>query len=84
MTTVSSKIHQLFTENNWTWLIAGKLQVPTVDDIKKTLDGMQKHLYDEPVDTQMELGRLIAQRNQDGSIAVYTYLEDYDGSKQNS
>ncbi len=77
-------IFNQFVKNSWTWKIAGELNIPTLDDIKKTLDAMKKRLYDEPNGSQMELGRLIMIKDDTNIHSVYMYVGDYEGENDDN
>lgn len=73
---VAEKIHDWFKTNKWTWKISGESVEPGLDDIEKMLDEAAKTLYDEPVGTQLEVGRLIVKKLHRGH-EVYIFVDEY-------
>ena len=70
------RLQKLFSEYNYQWNISGELKVPTQDDIKLTLDRTVERLYTEPTGTQLEVGRLIVRKMDEGH-EVYLHMGDY-------
>jgi hypothetical protein len=75
-TELAETIYHLFIERGYRWKIGGIEQVPTPEDIDKTIDRAKKTLYAEPVPSQMELGRLIVRHWSPGKFDVYLHLGD--------
>lgn len=72
----AKKLYDLFIKLGYRWRIGGILQVPTADDFDKTLDRAKKALYDEPVPSQMEAGRLIIRHHSQNKFDVYLQIGD--------
>lgn len=67
-----------FTRNGWTWnLKGGKTVIPSSDDIEAALDEAARLLYNEPMGTQLEVGRLIIKKQPRGHD-VYIYAGPYE------
>lgn len=74
---LESKIADWFAENGWTWnLKGGRTVVPTDSDVERALDEAVKQLYNEPVGTQLQVGRLIIEKKNQG-YDVYMYVGEY-------
>lgn len=76
--TLEEEIAQRFIENNWTWKVKEKGEIiPDSDDIQVALDEAARVLYNEPVGTQLEVGRLIIVKKHRGHD-VYLYVGPFD------
>lgn len=76
--TLEEEISDTFHRNEWTWNLKGKgLVVPSPDDVLAALDEAARVLYDEPVGTQIEVGRLIIQKRHNGHD-VYVYAGPFE------
>lgn len=74
---VTDEIARIFRKNGWTWNIKDKSSiVPDEDDIEAALDEAARVLYNEPVGTQLEVGRLIVQKKHNGHD-VYIFVGEY-------
>lgn len=74
---VEEEIARIFRKNGWTWNLKGKSSVvPDEDDITAALDEAARLLYDEPVGTQLEVGRLVIQKKHHGHD-VYLFVGEY-------
>lgn len=74
---IEDDLAALFREKGWKWSLRdNRFTVPTVDDIEAALDEAARLLYNEPVGTQLEVGRLIIKRLHDG-FDVYVYAGPY-------
>lgn len=72
------RITAMFVEHGWTWsLKGGRVQVPTAWDVERALDEAARVLYNEPVETQLEVGRLIIKKTTKGHD-VYMYVGPYE------
>lgn len=71
------KLHEMFIQLGYQWKIGGKMETPTPKDLEQTLDRAKVVLYDEPVPSQIEFGRLIIRRHTDNKFDVYLHLGDY-------
>lgn len=69
-------ISNWFKKNQWTWAIGGGMNVPTEQDIQDALDEAARLLYDEPVGTQLSVGRLIIEKTASGHD-VYMLAGEY-------
>lgn len=67
---------ELFNRLGYTWKIGGVLKIPTQDDLEKTLDKARQALYDEPVPSELEVGRLLIRRVQPDVYETYLYIGD--------
>lgn len=75
---LEDEIAETFTKNGWTWsLKGGRVVVPTSWDIEAALDEAARLLYNEPVGTQLEVGRLIIQKLPKGHD-VYIFAGSYE------
>lgn len=72
----ANRLYDLFIKYGYRWKIGGVLQIPTVDDFDKTIDRAKQELYDEPVPSQMEAGRLIIRHHTQGKFDVYIHIGD--------
>ena len=76
--TLEEELSEWFVRNNWTWhLKQGTDIVPSAEDIELALDEAARMLYNEPVGTQLEVGRLIIKKKHRG-FDVYVYAGPYD------
>lgn len=67
-----------FLKNGWTWhLKGGRNVVPSPDEIEAALDEAARLLYNEPVGTQLEVGRLIIKKQPRGHD-VYVFVGPYE------
>lgn len=74
---IENELAEIFERNGWTWnLKGGKTTIPNPDDIEAALDEAARLLYNEPVGTQLEVGRLIIKRLHNG-FDVYVYVGPY-------
>lgn len=64
----------LFAVRNFKWKINGKMVIPGREEIAQTLDRAKELLYDEPVPSQLEVGRLLIKRYADDKFDVYIRL----------
>jgi hypothetical protein len=71
------RLFRLFQQFGYSWKINGEDTVPSEDDLKKALDRAKELLYDEPVPSQLEVGRLIVRRWADHKFDVYLQLGTY-------
>lgn len=70
-------IAEWFDRHNWTWhLKGGRTVVPSDTDITQALDEAARQLYNEPVGTTLEVGRLIIRKKHQGHD-VYMYAGEY-------
>lgn len=68
---------QHFAQRAWTWnLKRGGTRVPTEEDFQDALDYAAQVLYDEPVGTMLEVGRLIIVKRTLGHD-VYAFFGPY-------
>lgn len=75
---LEDEIARMFKKNGWTWNLKGDTAVvPEPEDIEATLDEAAKVLYDEPVGTQLEVGRLIIHKKTLGHD-VYMYVGEFE------
>ena len=71
------EIARIFRKNGWTWNLRDKSSVvPDEDDIEAALDEAARMLYDEPVGSQLEVGRLIVKKKHQGHD-VYLFMGAY-------
>lgn len=69
---------EIFAREGWTWnLKGGVTRVPTEEDVEAALDEAARLLYNEPVGTQLEVGRLIIKKLPRGHD-VYVYAGPYE------
>jgi hypothetical protein len=77
MADVTDELARVFRKNGWTWNLKDRPSVvPDEDDIDAALDEAARLLYDEPVGTQLEVGRLIVKKKHRGHD-VYLYMGEY-------
>lgn len=74
MSSLAQQIEFQFVTHHWTWKIDGHDVVPNVDDIQSTLDRAKELLYDEPIPSQLEVGRLLIRRYADDKFDVYLHF----------
>jgi hypothetical protein len=75
---LEDELHAVFAKNEWTWNLKGNRKViPTAQDIEAALDEAARLLYNEPVGTQLEVGRLII-RKQPRGHDVYIFVGPYE------
>lgn len=69
---------QWFLDHEFFWSLKNGVQrIPDEDDIQAALDEAARVLYDEPVGTQLEVGRLIV-RKSERSHDVYVHAGTYE------
>ncbi len=75
---LEDELAQVFAKNGWTWNLKGnRTVVPNSFDIELALDEAARLLYNEPVGTQLEVGRLIIKKLHKGHD-VYIYVGPYE------
>ena len=75
---VEEEIARVFRKNGWEWKLKDKGSiVPDEDDVAAALDEAARMLYDEPVGTQLEVGRLIIMKRHRGHD-VYIFVGEYE------
>lgn len=75
---LESDIAEVFEKNGWKWSIQNKgYIVPTEEDVEAALDEAARILYNEPVGSSIEVGRLIIQKKHRGHD-VYVYVGPYE------
>lgn len=75
--TLEEEIADTFQRNEWTWRLKDKgMVVPDEIDVGETLDEAARLLYDRPVGTQLEVGRLIIVKTSSGHD-VYVFAGEY-------
>ena len=75
---VAEEIARIFRREGWTWSLKDKGSiVPDEDDVEAALDESARMLYDEPVGTQLEVGRLIVVKKHRGHD-VYIFVGEFD------
>jgi hypothetical protein len=74
---VEARLAEIFKKNEWTWNLKEGSVVPDEDDIILALDEAARLLYNEPVDTQLEVGRLIIRKRPIGHD-VYVYVGPFE------
>jgi hypothetical protein len=65
------RLTDLFKSLNYRWKIGGELRTPTEDDLEKTLDIAKQKLYDQPIDSQLQVGQLLVKRYAKDKFDVY-------------
>lgn len=74
---LESDIATTFKDNEWKWrLKGGRYEIPSEDDILAALDEAARMLYNEPVGTQLSVGRLIIVKKEIGHD-VYVFAGPY-------
>ena len=73
---LESELADHFERNEWTWKLDNKDIVPREEDFLEALDKAAERLYDSPDGTQMEVGRLIIQKQGD-RFYVYALFGTY-------
>jgi hypothetical protein len=75
---LESDLAKTFYDNGWTWKLKGERHVvPDEYDIEAALDEAARMLYNEPVGTQLEVGRLIIKKQTRGHD-VYVFVGPYE------
>lgn len=75
---LESYIVSVFAREGWTWSLKGGVtKVPDELDVEHALDEAARVLYNEPVGTQLEVGRLIIKKLPRGHD-VYIYAGPYE------
>lgn len=75
---IEDELAATFSYHGWTWSIKDKGSVvPSAVDIEAALDEAARLLYNEPVGTQLEVGRLIIKKQPRGHD-VYVYAGPYE------
>lgn len=75
---LEQELADTFERNNWKWNTKAKGPVvPTEEDIQAALDEAARVLYNEPVGSTLEVGRLIIHKKHRGHD-VYVYAGSYD------
>lgn len=69
-------LFDLFRKLKITWKIGGVRRPPTQDDLEKTLDRARQELYDEPIPSELEVGRLLIRHVRPGVFETYIYVGD--------
>lgn len=73
---LARKLHNAFVHYDYQWKIDGTLSTPTADDLDQAIDRAKELLYDEPVPSQLQVGRLIVRRWADHKFDVYLHIGD--------
>jgi len=73
---LTHKLATAFKQYGYKWMIGGTLTTPTVKDLEKTIDKAVEALYDEPVPSQVSIGRLIIRRWATDKFEVYLHIGD--------
>lgn len=71
-----SKLLDIITDLGYTWRIDGVLRLPTQKDLDQVLDRAKQILYDEPIPSQIEIGRLIIRQTRPGKFEHYLFMGD--------
>lgn len=72
-----------FKYRQYKWkILGGELIVPSQEDIEEALDQIEKTLYNEGVGSIMEVGRLIAIRQEEG-VDIYVHVGTYPEGDEN-
>ena len=71
-----SVLLELYRKLKVTWKIGGIRRPPSQDDLEKTLDSAKNLLYDEPVPSELGVGRLLIRHVRPGIYETYVYLGD--------
>lgn len=75
---IEDELAEIFAKKGWVWHLKGdRKTVPTVDEIEAALDEAARLLYNEPVGTQLEVGRLIIKKKPRGHD-VYIFVGPYE------
>lgn len=75
---IEDELAEWFEKNGWTWHLKGDRHVvPEPTDIEAALDEAARLLYNEPVGTQLEVGRLIIKKQPRGHD-VYVFVGPYE------
>ena len=59
-----------------TWKIGGIKRPPSQEDLEATLDKAKLSLYDEPIPSELEVGRLLLRHVRPGVFETYVYVGD--------
>lgn len=75
---LEDELSDFFEKRGWTWnLKGGRVVTPSAQDIEAALDEAARLLYNEPVGTQLEVGRLIIKKQPRGHD-VYIFVGPYE------
>lgn len=75
---LEEQLAEWFKEQGWTWNLAdGNTVIPDAEDFELALDEAARVLYNEPVGTQLTVGRMIIQKLHKGHD-VYVYVGPYE------
>ena len=72
---IAEELESLFLVKDYQWKIDNTLRYPNAEEIKQTIDKAVAELYDENEGTQIEVGRLIIKKHQEG-FSVYVLVGD--------
>lgn len=72
---IEDELESFFLVHDYQWRIDGVLRYPTAEEIRQTIDRAVSELYDENEGTQIEVGRLIIKKHQEG-FSVYVLTGD--------
>lgn len=70
-------IEQFFVNNGYTWKFSDGQRTPNAEEIAKTLTSAFSALSGEPDKAQLEVGRLVIQKNA-GFYDVYVHIAEFD------
>lgn len=80
----AQKLYDLFWQLGYEWKIGGELQIPSLDDITKTLDKARADLYDmSGEDAFIEIGRLMVLKYGQNKYDVYLRIGDLNDRDSN-
>ena len=75
---LESEIANTFVEKGWKWKMkGGRYETPSEQDVLAALDEAARLLYNEQVDTQIVMGRLIIRKKEIGHD-VYLFAGPYE------
>ena len=77
---VEEELESYFLVKDYRWRIGNVLIHPTAEDIREAIDRAKTMLYDEPDETQLEVGRLIIKKRSQELYDVFVMIGEEDGS----
>lgn len=76
--TIEDELADWFARKGWTWNLKGNGKVvPSAQEVESALDEAARLLYNEPIGSQLEVGRLIIKKQPAGHD-VYVYVGPYE------
>lgn len=71
---IYDELEEYFKENGFVWNIDGEHKVPDAIDIQMVVDKAVAVLYDEPLGSILEVGRLIVQKSTNKTYDIFVHF----------